>query len=230
MKSKATEYNRTYTVGCPHCLERHQHNAQLSFKVYKDCKESVEIKRDNVECDVCLRLFNIKFDKATHEVEINYSEAKNSLVLLRSINNEGKDPIFVLVKSVQPSKLKDWDHADDLYYFNEHTCPTNYIDVEMIVYQSDPDPHGVFEFVRRIYLDEYDTMVRAYNNAVGGEIIRSTHVMTSHCSNSNSLEWQVLLIPEAYPDHVDEVFGILFPHIPEYARKLMGKKRISKEA
>jgi hypothetical protein len=35
------------------------------------------------------------------------------------------------------------------YYYNEHTCPTNFLlGVEQVDYKGDIDPHGVFEFVR----------------------------------------------------------------------------------
>lgn len=51
------------------------------------------------------------------------------------------------------------DHGDgpstDLnYYINEHTCPTNWLPVLMIAENGDPDPHGVFKFVRGVTFAE----------------------------------------------------------------------------
>lgn len=32
------------------------------------------------------------------------------------------------------------------FFYEEHTCPTNYIGVEMIAFDGDTDPHGLFKF------------------------------------------------------------------------------------
>ena len=43
------------------------------------------------------------------------------------------------------------DKEHDQYFYNEHTCPTNYMgDVEAVIYEKDADPHGVFEWVATI--------------------------------------------------------------------------------
>ena len=43
------------------------------------------------------------------------------------------------------------DAEHDMYFYNEHTCPTNYMgDVEAVIYEKDADPHGVFEWVATI--------------------------------------------------------------------------------
>ena len=42
-------------------------------------------------------------------------------------------------------------NGNDEYFYNEHTCPTNYMqDVEAVIYEKDADPHGVFEWVATI--------------------------------------------------------------------------------
>lgn len=47
--------------------------------------------------------------------------------------------------------LKDRAYNGDIdkeYFFNEHTCPTNFMSqVEKIIDRDDYDPHGVFSFV-----------------------------------------------------------------------------------
>jgi ribosomal protein L37AE/L43A len=41
------------------------------------------------------------------------------------------------------------------YYYNEHTCPTNWIgQVERIISEHDEDPHGLFEYVESMDKDE----------------------------------------------------------------------------
>jgi hypothetical protein len=39
---------------------------------------------------------------------------------------------------------------DQQYYIDEHTCPTNWFKVLMVALNGDPDPHGVFEWVRSL--------------------------------------------------------------------------------
>jgi hypothetical protein len=57
-------------------------------------------------------------------------------------------PIYLVVKT------KRYSDDDGLaYFYNEHTCPTNWIgDVEAIIFEGDSDPHGVAQFVRRVDL------------------------------------------------------------------------------
>lgn len=36
------------------------------------------------------------------------------------------------------------------YYFEEGSCPTNFVRCELIVSEGDTDPHGIFEWVRTV--------------------------------------------------------------------------------
>jgi hypothetical protein len=73
-------------------------------------------------------------------------------------------PVTVTLRSITTPpitlKLNTWKYAhsqglsqeeyesDKRYFYNEHTCPTNWIrEVEEIEFEGDRDPHGVFEFV-----------------------------------------------------------------------------------
>ena len=44
------------------------------------------------------------------------------------------------------------------YYYEEHTCPTNYLRAEMVIEADtmDDDPHGIFEFVDVFPDNDYD--------------------------------------------------------------------------
>lgn len=50
--------------------------------------------------------------------------------------------------------IVDVDYSEDgdlEYWFNEHTCPTNFTkDIHTIVADGDFDPHGIFEHVKTI--------------------------------------------------------------------------------
>jgi hypothetical protein len=38
------------------------------------------------------------------------------------------------------------------FLYEEHTCPTNFIDIEAICFKGDMDPHGVFRHVRSVWM------------------------------------------------------------------------------
>jgi hypothetical protein len=76
-------------------------------------------------------------------------------VLLQYIH----DPrLRLIVDASEYSEFTDSDHA---YFYNEHTCPTNFLSrVRMVIagddHGDDKDPHGVFEFVRRATTEDLD--------------------------------------------------------------------------
>lgn len=60
-------------------------------------------------------------------------------------------PVYLIVSTEDYGRKE----RDQSFYYNEHTCPTNWIkDVVGIVIGNDPDPHGLFEFVGRTYHHE----------------------------------------------------------------------------
>lgn len=57
-------------------------------------------------------------------------------------------PVYFVVEGIAavgdpPGEGKD-------YFYEEHSCPTNYVECEAIIYEGDEDPHGVFQFVRAV--------------------------------------------------------------------------------
>lgn len=75
------------------------------------------------------------------------------LCLLEYHNN--KVPLRLVVESKAYKHHGDTDYNfDKSYWFNEHTCPTNFFDVVLICDAGDLDPHGVFQLVRSIRIDE----------------------------------------------------------------------------
>lgn len=48
-------------------------------------------------------------------------------------------------------------HHQARYYYEEHTCPTNFIRIPLIAFDGSTDPHGVFDFVDAVWMmDEYE--------------------------------------------------------------------------
>lgn len=90
--------------------------------------------------------------ESSHEFHANL---RKTLVLLRI---ETKDaPIYFVVEG-----LSEWPKALDemresaRYFYEEHTCPTNFIRIPLIAYAGNTDPHGLFAFVDAVWMmDEY---------------------------------------------------------------------------
>lgn len=63
-------------------------------------------------------------------------------------------PLYFVIRQrrlPQPSGSPFTPQESDKYFFEEHTCPTNWTgDIECVIAKGDPDPHGFATFVRRI--------------------------------------------------------------------------------
>jgi len=59
-------------------------------------------------------------------------------------------PIYLVVRATQYRPEEAVDSGDE-YFYNQHTCPTNWIgDVEMVIADGSTDPHGVAQWVASI--------------------------------------------------------------------------------
>lgn len=86
--------------------------------------------------------------ESTHEF---HKSLRQILVLLKY------HEAFIVVKGLHswPATMEEL-LQDKEYFYNEHTCPTNFLDVELICENGDTDPHGIFEFVDAVWMtDEY---------------------------------------------------------------------------
>ncbi len=84
-----------------------------------------------------------------------HNSLRKTLVLLRIDGKIG--PIYFVVEGLNtwPETLDEMiGHAR--YFYEEHTCPTNFIGVPLISIAGDHDPHGLFKFVDAVWMmDEY---------------------------------------------------------------------------
>jgi hypothetical protein len=60
--------------------------------------------------------------------------------------------IYFIVEGCAEFGTLDEVRAHNQYYYDEHSCPTNYIPVEAIFWGNDDDPHGVFEYVDTVWM------------------------------------------------------------------------------
>lgn len=69
-----------------------------------------------------------------------------------------KEPLYLIVEGMRfeypdghPDKSEDEQSNHDEYFYNEHTCPTNYLKkAEEIFYKGQDDWHGIFEYIKTI--------------------------------------------------------------------------------
>lgn len=69
----------------------------------------------------------------------------------------GKNKVYIMVEGVcRCDKDGNLDTSGQPYFFEEHTCPWNYLRFPISV-NGDPDPHGIFRWVASIPLpDDYE--------------------------------------------------------------------------
>lgn len=130
--------HETVTVGCPHCGKD------------SGCKINHLFGEHGRSwgpwyCGECGGRFmgTVGIDGQSAAIEKIEGGGKiETLVLLRVT-----DPCFVVVRGMRFA-----DHEDNSeYFYNEHTCPTNWAPkIEAFIQDGDTDPHGVAGFVRVI--------------------------------------------------------------------------------
>jgi ribosomal protein L37AE/L43A len=97
------------------------------------------------DCGVRFSLEVISPDEIRVEVLAEYKERR--LVTLRS-----DGPVTLVVEGLRffPSRPGEDQEAGERYYYDEGTCPTNYVRdvVEVRDENGESDPHGIFTFVK----------------------------------------------------------------------------------
>lgn len=101
-------------------------------------------------CESCGDAYKVRVNSPTDiEVEPVAGHKIDTFVLLKIEPQE--KPVFFVVKGLQ---IGTREEGHERYYYEEHSCPTNYVRCEAIISESDSDPHGIFSFVRSIPIPE----------------------------------------------------------------------------
>lgn len=97
----------------------------------------------------CGKRFGLKvLSNLDIELKILPSRSVPTLVTLRSV-----DPVTIVVEGidlVEGDLLTSRTYEHDQYFYDESTCPTNYLKRVIQVQDSsgDSDPHGIFKYVK----------------------------------------------------------------------------------
>lgn len=143
MKAEIIE-EKHYYINCPYCSDGYHDitnlmNTNSTFTGWycENCGGSITITTKN------------------REVEIQKTEEKRIRILVLLKRNE----LYLIVKGWKHPDIDyryGFDHHQE-YYYNEHTCPTNYLrEAEEIIDMNnkDTDPHGLFDYVMTVpYVD-----------------------------------------------------------------------------
>lgn len=112
-------------------------------------------------CEFCGTGHLIKRTEDGADVTESKDRIVKTLVLLK-LAEPTKKPIHIVVEGrmfvpvgKEVSEVIDDQQSRDKYYFNEHTCPTNYLDARIAV-NGDTDPHGVFKHVQTVIKPDGD--------------------------------------------------------------------------
>lgn len=86
-----------------------------------------------------------------------HADMRKTLVLLKIETSDG--PVYFVVEGVKrwPESYAEMQDGDR-YFYEEHTCPINFIRVPLIASGGDLDPHGLFDHVETVWMmDEYES-------------------------------------------------------------------------
>jgi len=122
-------------------------------------------------CDGCGGKYKIEYDSSKKCLISPLDEWKIDIAVVMKYQD-----IFVVVKGVAfaEGSRGNFDDSNFPYYYNEHTCPVNWMRVECL-YDSkteNGDPHGLFEYVGyEVYPDggqdcnfDWATLINRVNN------------------------------------------------------------------
>lgn len=111
------------------------------------------------ECDPCGRAYRGRY-QGLDTVTVKDPQGRRSIPTLVLLEYPPSDkPLRFLLRhnrSVKKGEMaRDPEYGGPRYYFEEHSCPTNWLrNVCMVALDGDTDPHGFLRYVRDI--DEPD--------------------------------------------------------------------------
>lgn len=137
---------------CPNCKE-----LASAVDHLKDDIKSNAPRTFTWFCDNCGHQYSFDIDDKLNVTNLKLTGIVNekSITLLR----HGK--IGLIVKDFAFNR-----NYDKSFYYNENTCPTNYLkNVEEVVDLEDKssDPHGIFEYITTIPYVDFNQTTDAYN-------------------------------------------------------------------
>lgn len=79
----------------------------------------------------------------------SHDKFRRTYVLLSIETTDGK--IYFIINGITSADSHEELQEDGIYFYEESTCPTNFINIPMICANGDTDPHGLFGFEEAIW-------------------------------------------------------------------------------
>lgn len=95
-------------------------------------------------CDHCGQQYQLEFFK-DGRVLISLDKGKKITTYDVLVLEPQAKPLYFIVEGMRFEPGDD----DPRYFYEEHSCPTNWLRPEMVYHDGDADPHGVIKFVAR---------------------------------------------------------------------------------
>lgn len=147
MEKVKTIIETKHFIECPHCQKDRKRIDHL-FSV-----DGNEISFGPWYCDKCGFAYGGTVKGKEVFIEKLNRRVDKSIVFLKNEN------VLLCVRGLYFDGVHDIEN--DRYYYDEGTCPTNYMgNVEVVIdlKDGDADPHGIFKFVASIPYRQYEEM------------------------------------------------------------------------
>lgn len=141
-------------VACPECNQHKWHIEHLFEKRF-DNRECIW------SCDKCSARFKFLVVKGVFTMTPTEQDSTRCLVLLR--HRHDKKTLIVVKGYTHGSDDYITEAGHKRYFYEEHTCPTNFLGVLKISREGDQDYHGIFEYVRHVSMVEAEALVGLRN-------------------------------------------------------------------
>jgi hypothetical protein len=156
---------RTVRIACPNCGEP-------AGTVDHILDKSGPTSFGPWYCDECGRGYNGSL-LANGEIEVHLDDKTKVDTLDHLVLMPQDKPVHFLVKGMVFVDGDGNRGTDDnkRFFYEEHSCPTNYIGVEVISVDGDSDPHGLFKYVATADMPKDYDSVDDYGDGIGTRMI-----------------------------------------------------------
>ena len=101
-------------------------------------------------CDTCGHAYALQFD-ASGVVAISQAPGRNISTTDVLVLPPQDTPVYFVVPGMRFEGRADEDVRDEAahkhYFYEEHSCPVNWLRPEMVSHEGNSDPHGLLRFV-----------------------------------------------------------------------------------
>lgn len=163
---KATFEVKRYIV-CPHCEKTTERSVDHLLK-----EENLPRTFGALSCNHCHEEFKgvIQMDHSI-DIEKVFGGSKYLPTMDLLVIPPQDKPIYLLRRgnrTFKPGEVLNDVKDNARYYYNEHSCPTNWMDnFETIAFDGDGDPHGVVRYLNSIMPEDYAKIEAEINAAYG---------------------------------------------------------------